>query len=267
MREKTIGLVPAAGQGLRLGLPYPKELYPVIENGTYKPVAQYVLEQLVHGSVRHIVFVVNESKHQLIGYFGNGRRFGCDVSYVVQEPPEPGNKPTSGGLAEALDASYHLTRGSQVCFGMPDTLMQPGDVFREVRERMAADDELGMGLFPTTRPEKFGMVDLEVDGRIRRVIDKPSSTTLTHMWGCLVWRPRFSEHLHAAVARGERDFAAIMNSAMQAGMKGRGVIVPGGSYTDLGTYDEIRSFEKEFWSRQEGRPGAEATEPTAVLRT
>ena len=26
-----IGLVPAAGSGLRLGLPYPKELYPIIQ--------------------------------------------------------------------------------------------------------------------------------------------------------------------------------------------------------------------------------------------
>ena len=32
MVDEFIGLVPAAGKGVRLGLPYPKELYPIIRN-------------------------------------------------------------------------------------------------------------------------------------------------------------------------------------------------------------------------------------------
>jgi len=32
MNEELIGLIPAAGKGVRLGLPYPKELYPVIRD-------------------------------------------------------------------------------------------------------------------------------------------------------------------------------------------------------------------------------------------
>jgi hypothetical protein len=35
MQEDIIGLIPAAGKGIRLGLPYPKELYPVIRNNHY----------------------------------------------------------------------------------------------------------------------------------------------------------------------------------------------------------------------------------------
>jgi glucose-1-phosphate thymidylyltransferase len=74
MSETWIGLVPAAGKGLRLGLPYPKELYPIIRNNRYKPVAQYVVENLVFAGVKQIVLVINETKNQLIGYFGNGHR-------------------------------------------------------------------------------------------------------------------------------------------------------------------------------------------------
>src|SRR5450759_3951473 len=109
--EEWIGLIPAAGKGLRLGLPYPKELYPVIRNNRYKPVSQFILDNMVTAGVSHLVFVINETKHQLIAYFGNGQRFGCDITYVVQESLEQQENSTSPGLAHALDSAYHLTYG------------------------------------------------------------------------------------------------------------------------------------------------------------
>ena len=134
MNDKIIGLIPAAGKGVRLGLPYPKELYPVIRDNHYKPVSQFVVDNLTAAGLQHIVFVVNETKHQLVGYFGSGQRFDCHISYVVQESMN-GNSvhdSTSPGLAHALDSAYHLTKGMTVCFGMADTIMQPIDVFARV---------------------------------------------------------------------------------------------------------------------------------------
>jgi glucose-1-phosphate thymidylyltransferase len=84
--EECIGLIPAAGKGVRLGLPYPKELYPVIRDNHYKPISQFVLNNLTEAGLEHIIFVINETKHQLVGFFGGGHRFGCKLSYVVQEP-------------------------------------------------------------------------------------------------------------------------------------------------------------------------------------
>ena len=96
--EELIGLIPAAGKGVRLGLPYPKELYPVIRNNHYKPISQFVVDNLTNAGLKHIVFVVNETKHQLMGYFGSGMRFNCTISYVVQEVVEGRTKSTSPGL-------------------------------------------------------------------------------------------------------------------------------------------------------------------------
>ena len=131
MSNDLIGLIPAAGKGIRLGLPYPKELYPVIRDNHYKPISQFVVDNLVNAQVGHIVFVVNETKHQLMGFFGNGQRFDCNISYVVQESAVGKDKSTSPGLANALDSAYHLTSGKTVFFGMADTLMQPEDLFRQ----------------------------------------------------------------------------------------------------------------------------------------
>jgi glucose-1-phosphate thymidylyltransferase len=245
--EERIGLIPAAGKGVRLGLPYPKELYPVIRNNRYKPISQFVVDNLVHAGLQHIVFVINETKHQLMGYFGSGQRFGCNISYVVQEVVEGRTKSTSPGLAHALDSAYHLVRGKTVFFGMADTLMQPKDIFRRIHETASPEDDVLFGLFTTDRPEKFGMVKFDESNRVLCIDDKPLRTDLTEMWGCIVWRPRFTEYLHECVyEQGVSDFARIMNSAIADGMKFKGVHMSDGTYIDLGTYEEITDLDRKY---------------------
>lgn len=244
MSDECIGIIPAAGQGLRLGLPYPKELYPIIRENRYKPVSQFVLDSLVRSGIRQVVFVINETKHQLIGYFGDGRRFGCDIAYAVQERGVAADQSTSPGLAHALDAAYHLTRGRTVFFGMADTIMEPPDVFARAWRAAGDGADVVLVLFPTSRPEKFGMVRTANGGRVVEVVDKPRQTDLTHMWGCIIWRPSFTEHLHRAVReQGVSDFARVLNDAIDAGMSVRAFPVPDGTYADLGTYEEIRELD------------------------
>lgn len=247
MPEELIGLIPAAGKGIRLGLPYPKELYPVIRNNHYKPIAQFVVDNLTAAGLQHVVFVINETKHQLIGFFGAGHRFGCHISYVVQESRINDEASTSPGLAHALDSAYHLTRGKAVYFGMADTIIQPQDAFAQAHNAAEPDDDVILVLFPTDRPEKFGMVRLNGDGRVHEIIDKPSRTDLTEMWGCIIWRPRFTEYLHECVDRhGISDFALIMNKAIQDGLRFRGVSMTDSLYIDLGTYEEIMELDRRY---------------------
>lgn len=247
MAEELIGLIPAAGRGIRLGLPYPKELYPVIRDNRYKPISQFVVNNMTVAGIHHIVFVINDTKHQLIRFFGDGHRFNCNLSYVVQEQRTHGGKSTSPGLSDALDSAYHLIRGKTVCFGMADTIMQPEDVFKQGLEAAAKDDDVILVLFPTERPEKFGMVKFADDQRVSEIIDKPNQTDLTKMWGCIIWRSRFTEYLHECVREKDiSDFAVIMNSAIHSGYRFRGVQMDNGVYIDLGTYEEIADLDRKY---------------------
>jgi glucose-1-phosphate thymidylyltransferase len=242
---EEVGLVPAAGKGLRLSLPYPKELYPVIRDNRYKPVAQFVFDNMRSAGVRHVVVIVNETKHQLMGHFGDGHRFGLQLSYVFQEPASSSNGAGSSGLAQALDCGHHLVRDKRVFFGMPDTIIEPEEVFAGLKAAGDGEEDVVLALFPTTRPEKFGMVEFDSDNRVKRVIDKPRQTSLTHMWGCIMWSPRFTEHLHHCVnTLGIGDFAEILNLALDAGFPMRSVQFNSGSYRDLGTYEEIMEVER-----------------------
>jgi glucose-1-phosphate thymidylyltransferase len=192
------------------------------------------------------VFVINETKHQLIGYFGDGQRFGCHLSYVAQERLEP-SKGKSRGLAQALDAGYHLTRGKWVAFGMADTIITPVNVFEILLQPQHRGADVILGLFETANPEKFGMVELDSGGTVQRIVDKPAQTDLRMMWGCIVWQSRFTEFLHTCIDREDpTDFAAIMNAAIERGFHFKGVEIPAGSYIDVGTYDEITRLEQEY---------------------
>jgi glucose-1-phosphate thymidylyltransferase len=125
--------------------------------------------------------------------------------------------------------------------------MQPEDVFKRGLEAASPDDDVILMLFSTERPEKFGMVRFDPDGRVLEIVDKPKRTNLTQMWGCIVWRPRFTEYLHKCVRENHvSDFANIMNNAIGDGYTFRGVHVKDGVYIDLGTYEEIADLDRKY---------------------
>jgi len=243
--EKLVGLIPAAGKGARLNLPFPKELYPINQNSEFYPVSQSILEQITHAGVQHIVFVINEHKHQLIQYFGDGHRFNCDISYVAQENNgEHREGSATPGLAEAMDAGYHLVKDKIVFFGMPDTIIRPEHIYRTAFESLKEEQDGVFCLFKAERPEKSGMTRLSVDDQILEIVDKPVSTSLEWMWGAIIWKPSFNEFMHHCIKEKHiYDYGTVINEALKAGLKFSGVKFQEGKYLDLGTFDDIASLE------------------------
>ena len=91
------------------------------------------------------------------------------------------------------------------------------------------------------------MVKMSEDNHVLEIVDKPKQTDLTEMWGCIVWRPKFTEYLHKCVyEEGISDFAKIMNDAIAMGMKFKGVHLKNGTYIDLGTYEEIADLDRKY---------------------
>ena len=242
-KDNLVGLIPAAGKGSRLGLPFPKELYPTIINNKYKPIAHYMVEHLTSATVKHIVFVINESKHQLISYFGSGRKFNCNFSYVAQETLS--NKPSSSpGLANALASAYHLIKDKTVLFGMADTIMWPKEAFTTALDNLDEQTDILLMLFPTKFPHKFGMVALNQKLEVEKIVDKPKKTDLKYMWGAIIWRPSFSEILYSKVTQNESsDFADIINFSIKAGLSVKAEVFPDGKFVDFGTYEQIHDAE------------------------
>jgi glucose-1-phosphate thymidylyltransferase len=245
--EPLLGLIPAGGKGSRLApYPGPKELFPIgwqpfAVNGEVrrrpKVISQYVVESMVLAGVPQILMIVGEQKYDLLRYYGCGERFGTQIGYLFQERPE--------SMLHAIDLAYSWARGGRVVFGMPDTIIYPPDAFCRLlaqhRERAA---DLSLGLFATERPEKFGMVEVDADGRVISHVDKPRQTSLTLMWGCAVWESSFTQLLHEVRLQGkaqgsEMVFGDAIDAALARGMRVAGCHFADGFYVDIGTYDEL----------------------------
>src|SRR3990167_8473909 len=89
---QKIALLTAAGKGERFGGLMAKELYPLGSeeiDGKHlpKPISRYLFDALKKIMPDIFYFVVHPSKPQLMYYYGNGRRFGLNVVYLVQEEP------------------------------------------------------------------------------------------------------------------------------------------------------------------------------------
>lgn len=157
------GLIPAAGMGTRLG-PFthaiPKELLPVGE----KAVIEHVVEAMQLAGIEEIAVVVSPHKHGISDYLGSGRRFGVNLTYVVQDEPL--------GLANAVLSGEHVIDGSfAVVLG--DNFFHPksflGDLIAyHIDER--ADASLGVAEVEDVT--RHGIITVQGE-RIKDIIEKP----------------------------------------------------------------------------------------------
>lgn len=246
-----IGLIPAAGKGSRLSpLPFSKELYPVgyqdIEiDGQMKKrpkvVSQYLVNHFKSVGVEKLFITVAPGKHDIMEYYGAGSRFDIDIVYNFQREAR--------GMPFALDTAYPwINKEDTTIFGMSDTIIEPSNCFVEMLHfHKKSSSDLTLGLFPTTKPFKFGMVDYDKSTyAVKSTVDKPQTTELTHMWGCCIWEYSFATLMHEhclsaveATQSKELIFGDIINKAMEVGLKVHGFPVDNGQYIDIGTIADL----------------------------
>ncbi len=238
-----VGVVPAAGRATRLPeLPCSKEIFPLhppAAGAQARPSTpcERLLDSLARAGTTHAYVVVGRGKWDIPAYLGAGSRVGLALAYLTAF-----DSPSS---AATVDAAYGFLGNASVALGFPDIVFEPADAFAALAERLhggAAD--VVLGLFPARRREKVDMVEVEPSGRIRRIVVKPSQTSLELAWIIAVWRPTFTtylhEHLHEIVPP---DRELYVGDAIQAGLE-EGLVVDSvtfrnGVYHDIGTPEEL----------------------------
>jgi glucose-1-phosphate thymidylyltransferase len=99
------------------------------------------------------------------------------------------------------------------------------------------------------------MVDIDESGRVRALLLKPRATALRYTWVCAVWRPAFTEFMHAFVvseavkndhsayggidAGGDLPIGLVIKAAVEHGIQAYALRFDGESYIDIGTPDDL----------------------------
>jgi glucose-1-phosphate thymidylyltransferase len=247
-QNQVIGIIPAGGQGMRLNpLPCSKELYPVgfqrMENGSLrpKPVCIYLLEKMRLAGISKVYIILRSGKWDIPAYLGNGTDLNIHLAYLIMGLPF--------GVPYTLDQAFPFIQDRIIAFGFPDIIFQPEDAFRRLLTKQAETDaDIVLALFPVDQPEKWDMVKLDGNGRIRRILIKPMRTKLRYTWIISVWTPVFSNFMHQYLIelqetggpmRQELFMSDVVQQAIKNGLKVEGVLLSDGSCLDIGTPEDL----------------------------
>ena len=159
----------AGGLGSRLR-PYtvvlPKPLMPIGD----MPILEVIIKQLSRHGIRRIVLAVNHQAALLRAFFGNGERFGVDISYSL----EPKALGTMGPLRllEGLPEDFIVMNGDVLC-----DLDFSAFVERHERERR---------LFTISAAQReqlidYGVLASDAGGRLVDFTEKPRTGYLVSM--------------------------------------------------------------------------------------
>lgn len=253
--REVIGLIPAGGNATRIApLPCSKELYPVgfrkvgvDQEVRAKVVSHYLLEKMRVAGITKAYIVLREGKWDIPEYFRDGSLVDMHLGYLIRDLPF--------GPPYTLNQAYPFIQQAVIAFGFPDILFQPEDAFVSLLARQRSSDaDVVLGLFPTDRPDKVDMVDVEENGRVRRVIIKPHQTALSYTWSIAVWTPVFTRFLHmhltaqkaSAATSPEISVGQVIQAAIDRELRVEAMQVSNEPYLDIGTPEDLLKAVKRF---------------------
>ncbi len=238
---EIVGVIPAAGKGARLNLPFSKELFPLpVGNHNKKivPVIGYLLSRIREAGVKKVFTIVSKEKKDLIRYLGSGKDFDLQFCYLIQEQAR--------GMPEAISLTKNwINQDTIVLFGMPDTIFFPQDSMCIILDKLLSSQaDLVLGLFPTQKPNYFGLVDFDKNNRAIDFLDKPFSSHLKFLWGIGCWKFSFMEFLSYYVQKNNNSETELLlsNVFKEALNQQLDIIVhpfEQGEYYDIGIVPEI----------------------------
>jgi glucose-1-phosphate thymidylyltransferase len=227
------GIVLAGGSGTRL---YPmtrganKQLLPVYN----KPMVYYPLTTLMLSGCRDILLVVNpqdiEAYRRL---FGDGRQWGLNLSYAIQERP--------GGIAEVFLLGRDFIGSSRVGVILGDNLFY-GDGLRAMVERGAAASGAVAYAYWVAEPQAYGVITFDAEDRPTGIVEKPklpqSNWAVTGLYfydadvcGVAAQLPRS--------ARGELEITDVNNTYLRRGQLTVARLGRGNAWFDTGTHEDL----------------------------
>lgn len=158
-------IILAGGSGTRLK-PFTnatqKQLLPVMN----KPVLEYVIADLKQAGIDDIgVILGGDFPEKVREQMGDGSEYGVNLTYIHQGNPR--------GLADAVYCAKEFIDTSPFVVYFGDTIIGGNITAQLVREFDSSEDEVGIILKAVDDPTRFGIADVDEEGEIQRILEKP----------------------------------------------------------------------------------------------
>lgn len=156
-------LILSGGEGTRLRpITYTsaKQLIPVAN----KPILFYGIEAIKEAGITDFGIVVGSTGEEIRKAVGDGSKWGIKVIYIEQEAPL--------GLAHAVKISEPFLKDEPFIMYLGDNLLKEG--VAEFVEKFKNDTPNALILLTrVSNPQAFGVAELDKEGRVKRLVEKP----------------------------------------------------------------------------------------------
>ncbi len=226
------GIVLAGGTATRL---FPltivtnKHLLPIYD----RPMIYYPIETLASMGVREVMVIVGgKSVGDVVELLADGSHFGLDLTYRYQAGAK--------GIAHAIGLARDFVGDDAFCCVLGDNILRGPSLDDVARDFEASDAGAGSLLYRVPDPERFGVAELDADGRVVGFEEKPAhpKSDLIPI-GVYFLRPDafdVIEHL-APSGRGEFEITDVLNHYIPDGRLFTRVFE--GHWADAGTVPSL----------------------------
>ena len=242
------GIILAGGSGTRL---YPltiavsKQLLPIYD----KPMIFYPLTVLMLAGIRDILIITTpEDQEQFRRLLGDGGQWGINLHYKIQPSPE--------GLAQAFILAEDFLAGAPSAMVLGDNIFFGHGLSKLLAEAESQTSGATVFSYHVSDPERYGVVDFNLDGTVKAIIEKPevppSNYAVTGLYFVDETAPERAKSVKPS-ARGELEITALLEAYLRDGDLHVEKMGRGYAWLDTGTHASLldaSNFVRTLTERQ-----------------
>jgi mannose-1-phosphate guanylyltransferase/phosphomannomutase len=206
-----------------------------------RPIAEHIINLLKRNGITEIIATLHYLPDVMRDYFHDGRDFGVQMTYAVEEDQPLGTAGCVKNIADWLDSTFLVISGDSV------TDFDLQGAIRNHRQRGA---KATLVLTRVPNPVEFGVVIINSEGRIQRFLEKPSTSEIfsdTVNTGTYILEP---EVLNYLPANQEADFSNDLFPLLLAKGEPLYGYVADGYWCDVGHLDAYRDAQYDALHRK-----------------